>query len=84
MRKKICHLLLKVVNVRSLGDDHSGLGAASPPGIGVDDVVLDGEVIPLVHADAAVGTVVDVVVMDVDVVSFQIKVNLIFQHIYIM
>lgn len=75
MRQKICHLLLDIVNVRGLGDDHGGLGAASPPGVGVDDVVLDGDVIPLVHADAAVGTVVDVVVMNVDVVPFQIEVN---------
>ena len=35
----------------------------------MDDVVLDGDVVALVHADAAVGTVVDVIVVNVDVVS---------------
>ena len=38
----------------------------------MDDVVLNGDVVPLVYADAAVGTVVDVVVVDINVVSFNI------------
>ena len=65
-----CLLLFYVVNVGGLGYDHSGLGTAAPPGVGVDDVVLDGDVVTLVHSDAAVGAVVDVVVVDVDVVTF--------------
>ena len=52
-----------------LRDDDGRLGAAAPPGVGVDHVVLDGDVVPLVHSDPAVGAVVDLVVVDVDVVS---------------
>ena len=37
----------------------------------MDNVVLDGDVVTLVHPDAAVGAVVNVVVVDVDVVTFR-------------
>ena len=65
-----CLLLFYVVNVGGLGYDHSRLGTAAPPSVGVDDVILDGNVVPMIHSDAAVGAVVDVVVVDVDVVTF--------------
>ena len=40
----------------------------------MDDVVLDGDIVPLVYADTAVGAVVDVVVVDINVVSFNILI----------
>ena len=57
-----------VVNVGGLGNHDGRLGAAAPPCVGVDLVVLDGDIVPLVHPDPAVGTVVHLVVVDPDVV----------------
>lgn len=52
-----------------LCNDNSRLSAAAPPGVGVDSVILDGDVVPLVNTDAAVGAIADLVVVDVDVVT---------------
>ena len=60
---------LVLVNVSGLGNDDGGLGAAAPPGVGVDLVVLYGDVVPLVHPDPAVRTVVDLVLVYPDVVT---------------
>ena len=35
------------VDVGGLGNDHGGLGGAAPPRVGVDLVILDGDVVPL-------------------------------------
>ena len=52
-----------------LCNDNSRLRAAAPPGVGVDSVILDGDVVPLVNSDPAVGAIADLVVVDVDVVT---------------
>ena len=36
-----------LVDVAGVGDDDGGLGAAAPPRVGVDQVILDGDVISL-------------------------------------
>ena len=57
-----------VVDVRGLGDHDRRLCAAAPPSVGVYLVVLDGDVVSLVHPDPTVGAVVDLVVVYPDVV----------------
>ena len=58
-----------VVNVGSLSNDNGRLGTAAPPGVGVHRVVSDGDVVPLVHPDTRVWTVVYNVAMNVDIVT---------------
>ena len=60
---------VELVDVPGVGDDDGRLGVAAPPGVVVDNVVLDGDVIPFVDADSAVWTVVHNVVVDEGVVA---------------
>ena len=57
-----------MVDICRLGDHHGGLSAAAPPGVGVDVIVLDSDVVTLVHPDPTVRAVVHLVVVDPDVV----------------
>ena len=52
-----------------LSDDNGGLSAASPPRVGEDLVVLYSYVVALIHPDAAVQAVMDLVLVDPDIVT---------------
>jgi len=58
---------LLVVRAAAVGDDDGALGVGRPPGVVVDVVVLDGDVVSLVGPDGRVGAVVHDVVGDAHV-----------------
>ena len=57
-----------MINVRGLGNDQRRLRTAAPPRVGEDLVGLDGDVVSLVHPDAAVRTMMNLVIMNEDVI----------------
>ena len=58
-----------LINVGCLGNNYGRLGTTSPPCVGVDLVILDGDVVTIIHSDTTVGAVMDLVVVDEDVVA---------------
>ena len=60
---------IQVINVGGLSDDNSGLSTAAPPGVGVNLVVLDGNVVSLVHPNTRVRAMMNFAMMNVDVVA---------------
>ena len=52
-----------------LSDDNDGFIAVSPHRVGVDLVVLYSYVVALIHPDAAVQAVMDLVLVDPDIVT---------------
>ena len=60
---------VELVDVPGVGDDDGRLCVAAPPSVVVDEVVLYGDVIPLVDANSTVRTVVHNVVVNEGVVA---------------